>query len=215
MSSSLSKVAPHQSTSASIVKAKSVAAKSKKRHGSLDQKKKLGWTRIQRKTEIIVSKIKEDKKKEKENKQNGKKKSKRKTVLEMGKQIGKSFITENEEKSKGNHHKDRNHCITEQIDAIRQEQIARLHSKKLERKIRDEEKHKIVTWNCIKKYTVNPKSNWKKMWDIAILMLVVFSSIQIPLLLAFPDMQPLENIVQISIDVIFIVDFGFCFRSKF
>ena len=67
----------------------------------------------------------------------------------------------------------------------------------------------------LKTFTVHPKRVWKQVWDIVILLFVVFSSIQIPMLLAFPDMEPLADWVQIALDVIFILDFGLCFRTGF
>lgn len=129
-------------------------------------------------------------------------KGKRKTVFESFDMI-----------KKVDPNRDRNHAITEQIDAIRAEQIQRARLKEKHLKIRLTEKHKIISWNCIKTFNIRPRSTWKQIWDIAILLLVVFSSVQIPLLLAFPDMPPLDQALQITLDAIFIVDFGFCFKT--
>ena len=141
-----------------------------------------------------MSQIKEEKKTDK---------GKRKTVFESFDMIKKQLDP----------NRDRNHAITEQIDAIRAEQIQRARLKKEHRKLRLTEKHKVISWHCIKTFNIRPRSTWKQIWDIAILLLVVFSSVQIPLLLAFPDMTPLDQALQITLDAIFIVDFGFCFKT--
>jgi hypothetical protein len=179
------------------------SSSSSKRHESPIEKKKLGWKRIQTKTDSMIDQIKLDKK-------NGKRKKKKSTIL------GTSLLALGN--VSGSNPKDRSHAITDMIDSIRAEQIQRLGSRKQEKRKQEEEQHKprkFISVQCLKTYNIHPKSSWKQIWDIAILLLVVFSSIQIPLTLAFPDMIPLEQVAQITIDVIFIVDFGFCFRTGY
>ena len=157
------------------------------------KKTKLGWTRIQRKTEKIIDKIHEEKKKHPVS---------IKQAFSINRPAG-----------------DRSHRITEQIDQIRAEQIQILAQKADKKRRLAVERHEVkkslFTWAGIKTIVIHPKSTWKQVWDIAILLLVVFSSVQIPLLLAFPDMPPLQQFVQITFDVIFLIDFAFCFRTGF
>ena len=143
-----------------------------------------GWTRIQAKTETIMKQVSEQK--------------------EQGTFAArKKLVT------------DRRHRITMQIDGIRQEQLQRLH----ERDVAKEEKNKILTesaklWKKLRTFTIHPQRTWKQIWDIFILLLVVFSAVHIPLLLAFPDLPDI-GAYQITIDVLFIIDFFLCFRTGF
>ena len=153
---------------------------------SSSSNKKLGWKRIQQKTELIVEEIQNEKK-------HGKK-SRKKRVSSIEKLASASgAITEQ---------RDRSHRITEAIDAIRHESIERLHAKKHAKRKKDAEEsatntsHTTTWWNICKTITIHPKSTWKQTWDVCILLLVVFSSVQIPLLLAFPDMTPLDTYVR-------------------
>ena len=67
----------------------------------------------------------------------------------------------------------------------------------------------------LKSFTIHPKAIWKQVWDVMILLFVIFSSVQIPLLLAFPDIEPLAPAIQVTLDILFIIDFGMCFRTGF
>lgn len=111
---------------------------------------------------------------------------------------------------------DRRHRITMQIDGIRQEQLQRLSKREeAERKKADDDvpgTRKLL--ERIKTFTIHPQRTWKKVWDIFILLLVVFSAVHIPLLLAFPDLPDIGP-YQITIDVLFIIDFFLCFRTGF
>jgi len=186
------KIAPASDSATDVTSSSSASSK---RVGDSEKKKKLGWTRIQRKTVTIISKIQEEKKKHPNSV----------SIMERLKAANL--------RKKG----DRSHRITEQIDAIRAEQIQRLNAKEEKKKeiLDDKKKKSLCSISMLKKIVIHPKSVWKQVWDITILLLVVFSSVQIPLLLAFPDMKPLEQVMQVSIDVIFIIDFGFCFRTGF
>ena len=110
---------------------------------------------------------------------------------------------------------DRRHRITMQIDGIRQEQLQRLSEREAERKLAesaDSGSRKLI--ERLKTFTIHPQRTWKQIWDIFILLLVVFSAVHIPLLLAFPDLPDI-GAYQITIDVLFIIDFFLCFRTGF
>ena len=143
-----------------------------------------GWTRIQAKTETIMKQVSEQK--------------------EQGTFAArKKLVT------------DRRHRITMQIDGIRQEQLQRLSEREAERKLAesaDSGSRKLI--ERLKTFTIHPQRTWKQIWDIFILLLVVFSAVHIPLLLAFPDLPDI-GAYQITIDVLFIIDFFLCFRTGF
>ena len=110
---------------------------------------------------------------------------------------------------------DRRHRITMQLDGIRQEQLQRLHERAAEKK----KSERIISrslkfYEKIRSIVIHPNRKWKQVWDIAILILVVFSAVHIPLLLAFPDL-PDVGVWQVIIDVLFILDFFLCFRTGF
>ena len=115
---------------------------------------------------------------------------------------------------------DRSHRITEEIDNIRKDQIKRLNDKdrqKLDQEL-TEIKHASIFHqiaHTVRTFTIHPKAVGKQMWDVMILLFVIFSSVQIPLLLAFPDIDPLSPAVQVTLDVLFIIDFGMCFRTGY
>lgn len=128
-------------------------------HEKKNKPLKKGWGKIQAKTEVLM-------KEKHENKQDRR----------------KSFA----ERRKAPVH-DRRLRITAQIDAIRAEQVERLYKKDMERKKSD---HAVVkNRSMLPKITIHPKSTWKQVWDIMILLLVVFSACYIPLMLAFPNMK--------------------------
>ena len=108
---------------------------------------------------------------------------------------------------------DRRHNITAQIDAIRAEQADRLHEKQKQKKINDDSIGNPKSF--LLSFTIQPKATWKQIWDIALLILVIFSAIYIPLQLALPDMGGIPNVLQVIFDFTFLVDFGFCFRTGY
>ena len=109
---------------------------------------------------------------------------------------------------------DRRHRITAQIDSIRQEQVTRLAEKAAEKRRIQDNAIKKCSYSRIRKMSIHPKSTWKQLWDLMILSFVLFSSAQIPLLLAFPDMPEIGPI-QYVIDALFIADFFMCFRTGY
>jgi hypothetical protein len=148
---------------------------------------KTGWGKIQQKTDALM-------KKKKDSMHHN---MKRKTLAQRKKE---PVV-------------DRRHRITAHIDEIRAEQSERLYQK---------EKHKKLLAMRLKNpglfvlsFTIHPKSTWKQIWDISILLLVVFSAVYIPLTLAFPDMQELSGPLQASFDFLFLIDFAMCFRTGY
>ena len=102
-----------------------------------------------------------------------------------------------------------------QIDGIRQEQLQRLHQRDVEKAKADMLLSKSAEmWKKLRSFTIHPQRRWKQVWDISILILVVFSAVHIPLLLAFPDLKDV-GVWQVIIDVLFILDFFLCFRTGF
>ena len=159
-------------------------AADKAKENSTKRRVNKGWTRIQAKTETIMKQVSKQK-------HQGTFAAKKKLVT------------------------DRRHRITMQIDGIRQQQLQRLHARDVER----EESNKIKSdsaklWKVIRTFTIHPNRKWKQFWDVCILLLVVFSAVHIPLLLAFPDLPDI-GVWQIIVDVLFIVDFFLCFRTGF
>lgn len=106
---------------------------------------------------------------------------------------------------------DRRHHITAQIDAIRAEQADKLYAKEQARK----KKLELGVLAVARTFTINPKSTWKQTWDIGILMLVIFSAVYIPVVLALPDMTGVPSVLQASFDFAFLLDFFMCFRTGF
>jgi hypothetical protein len=107
---------------------------------------------------------------------------------------------------------DRRHHITAQIDAIRAEQADKLYAKEQARK---KKLANIGVLDVARTFTINPKSSWKQTWDLGILMLVIFSAVYIPVVLALPDMIGVPAVLQASFDFAFLLDFFMCFRTGF
>ena len=107
---------------------------------------------------------------------------------------------------------DRRHHITAQIDAIRAEQADKLYAKEQARK---KKLANIGVLDVARTFTINPKSSWKQTWDLGILVLVIFSAVYIPVVLALPDMTGVPAVLQASFDFAFLLDFFMCFRTGF
>ena len=166
--------------------------------GILGAKGKSGWSKLQAHTQKIVS----DKRLEKANAASNSK--------NMTSFINKSRLVSQD---------DRTYRINEEIDNIR-----RMQNKLLSMKEKTKNRqvlhiaHRSFFANLLfyfKTFTIHPKARWKQGWDAMILLFVIFSSVQIPLLLAFPDINPLSPTVQAALDILFIIDFGMCFRTGF
>ena len=68
---------------------------------------------------------------------------------------------------------------------------------------------------------IRPDTNLKQIWDVAILCLLLYSSFQVPYSLAFgdssesPDQLSLAYLLDIVMDVVFMVDVAMCFVTAF
>ena len=108
---------------------------------------------------------------------------------------------------------DRRNRITAQIDEIRAEQAERLHQKELQKQI----SRSMISnpSRYIFHMTVHPKNTYKQIWDLFIIVLVIFSAIYIPMTLAFPNMQGINYWLQSTFDFLFLIDFAMCFRTGY
>jgi hyperpolarization activated cyclic nucleotide-gated potassium channel 2 len=109
---------------------------------------------------------------------------------------------------------DRTHTITANIDKIRIEQAKQIKHKK--DRAREKQLDQLYLSRIpLYRRTINPRNPMKETWDILCLFLVMFSAVEIPLLLAFPDQNGLSATATAIIDWIFIVDVVFCFRTGY
>tara|TARA_A100001015_G_scaffold110070_1_gene122148 strand:+ start:2089 stop:4314 length:2226 start_codon:yes stop_codon:yes gene_type:complete len=129
---------------------------------------------------------------------------KAKEKAEKKKKLGGVFVSEI----------DRTHTITANIDKIRIEQARKIKHKK---DIAREQQLDLLYLSRIPLWrkTIHPRNPIKETWDILCLFLVMFSAVEIPLLLAFPDQQGLETTAVAIIDWIFIFDVFLCFRTGY
>lgn len=112
------------------------------------------------------------------------------------------------------HERDRTHRITDEIDKIRIMQAHKIKETSDNRK--HTEKTALVKAKTVwYRRPIHPRTPAKELWDVMCIVLVLFSSVEIPLALAFPYMEPMGAVLEAMIDVIFIVDVVLCFRTGY
>jgi len=112
------------------------------------------------------------------------------------------------------HERDRTHSLTEKIDEIRIQQAGKMKEKidaQKEKEAKDLKRAKRKWY----KAPINPRHPAKETWDLVCVCLVLFSAVEIPLSLAFPQEPGLEKTIEVLIDWIFILDVCLCFRTGY
>lgn len=110
--------------------------------------------------------------------------------------------------------------LNKQIDDMRTEHLRRKASRlkmKRSRTRRNLEIENLKGHTIIYELThsvIHPTWATKRIWDYIVLLVMLYVSIQIPMLLAFPDLVE-YTWVSYSVDGIFIIDFFLCFRTAF
>ena len=110
--------------------------------------------------------------------------------------------------------------LSNQIEEMRSEQLQR---KKVREKLKRSRTRRNLEIESLKDHTklynvthtvIHPEWASKRIWDYVVLLLVFYTSIQIPMLLAFPDLVE-YNFISYTVDGIFIIDFFLCFRTAY
>ena len=83
-------------------------------------------------------------------------------------------------------------------------------------------KQRISFWQYCRNNAlpIDPDSFWKQSWDILIMLLLLYSSFQVPYTVVFevdtdPNTSSAADDADVSLDVIFMVDVGLCFLTSY